>query len=274
MALKKAARSAPYYLLCSGLAIVFIAPLLWSAWSSFQPQAGTGQIQGAGIGNYRALAQFGAGLPQYLLNSTIVSVLTVIGTLLVSVFGGYAFARYQFIGKNLLFLATLAILMVPYATILIPLYVILNALHLAGTLFALSAVLVMFQLPFATFMMRIAFEAVPKEMDEAAMLDGCNSLSALVRVLLPAVRPGMVTVGLFAFLASWNDFVAPLILLNDQDKFTLPVAVVSLQQQSFGVVNYGALEAGVVITAIPCLVLFLLLQRFYVRGFMAGALRG
>jgi multiple sugar transport system permease protein len=274
MSSRPVVRSVSYYVFCSAIAVLFVAPLLWSAWASFQPQAGTGQTTGIGLGNYNALVHFGAGLPRYLINSAVVSALTVLGTLLVSTVGGYAFARYRFPGRNILFLLTLAILMVPYATILIPLYVLLNTLHLQGSLIGLSLVLVMFQLPFATFTMRISFEAVPADLDEAAMIDGCTSFTALTRVLLPAVRPGMVTVGLFAFLAAWNDFVAPLILLSDQNKFTLPLAVVSLEQQSFGVINYGALEAGVVLTAIPCLVLFLLLQKFYVRGFMSGALRG
>jgi multiple sugar transport system permease protein len=101
-----------------------------------------------------------------------------------------------------------------------------------------------------------------------------SSLAALRRVLLRAVRPGLVTVGLFAFLASWNDFFAPLILLSDAKKFTLPVAVYSMQQHTFGAIDYGALEAGVMVMAIPCLLLFILLQRYYVRGFMTGALRG
>jgi ABC-type glycerol-3-phosphate transport system permease component len=128
----------------------------------------------------------------------------------------------------------------------------------------------MFQLPFATFMMRTSFEAVPRELEEAALVDGCGTFGALVRVLPAAVRPGLVTVGLFAFLASWNDFLAPLILLNDGSKFTLPVAVANLTNGTFS----GFVQSGVMIMAIPCLILFLLLQRHYVRGFVAGALGG
>lgn len=265
---------AVYYAAGLLLAAVFVGPLLWSAWASIQPQAGTGQLNGVGLGNYSDLVHYQPGLATYLLNSTVVSAITVAGTLIVSTLGGYAFARYRFPGRNALFLLTLAILMVPYATILIPLYVVLQKVGLQGSLLGLGLVLVMFQLPFATFMMRISFDAVPNELDEAAMIDGCTSFGALRRVLLPAVAPGLVTVALFAFLASWNDFVAPLILLNSQSKFTLPLAVVTLEQQSFGGINYGAIEAGVVLSAIPCLILFLGLQRYYVRGFMAGALRG
>jgi len=270
----RVARNIPFYVVCVVIAAVFLFPLLWSAVASVQGQAGTGQSQGVGLGNYQVLASFGAGLWHYLFNSAVVSTLTVLGTLVVSTFGGYAFARFQFPGRRALFLLTLSILMVPYATILVPLYVILGLVDLQDSLIGLSLVMVMFQLPFATYMMRISFEAVPREMDEAAQIDGANTFGVLYRILLPAVRPGMITVGLFAFLASWNDFVAPLILLSDGSKFTLPLAVVSLEHESFGVINYGALEAGVVVTAIPCLFLFLVLQRYYVRGFMAGAIHG
>jgi multiple sugar transport system permease protein len=88
------------------------------------------------------------------------------------------------------------------------------------------------------------------------------------------VRPGLITVGLFAFLAAWNDFIAPLILISDSEKAPLPLAVANLRQQSMGAVDYGATEAGVVVLAVPCLLLFLLLQRHYIRGFMSGALKG
>jgi multiple sugar transport system permease protein len=265
---------AGYYTTGLALAVLFLFPLVWSGYSSFSGQAGTSQESGFGFGNYKAMAQYGEGIETYLLNSAAVSVMTVAGTLFVSALGGYAFARFRFPGKNLLFLATLAILMVPYATILIPLYVVLGHMGLQNSLVGLSLVLIMFQLPFALFMMRNSFEAVPRELEEAALVDGCSTFSALRRILLRAVRPGLITVGLFAFLASWNDFFAPLILLNEGSKFTLPVAVVSMRERTFGAIDYGALEAGVMVMALPCVLLFLILQRHYVQGFMSGALRG
>src|SRR4029079_9736264 len=118
----------------------------------------------------------------------LVSILTVIFTVTISALGGYAFARFTFPGRNLLFMLTLAILMVPYATLLIPLYVLLNDLGLQNSLVGLALVLTMFQLPFAVFMMRISFEAVPKELRESALVDGCGSFRALRHILLPAVR--------------------------------------------------------------------------------------
>jgi multiple sugar transport system permease protein len=195
-------------------------------------------------------------------------------TLAVSVVGGYAFARFAFPGRDLLFLLTLAILMVPYGTLLIPLYVLLHAIGLQNSILGLCLVLTLFQLPFATFMMRISFEAVPKELEESALVDGAGSLAVLRRIFLPSVRPGLITVGLFAFLAAWNDFIAPLILISDDKKSPLPLAIASLRQQTTFTIDYGATEAGVVVMAVPCLILFVILQRHYVRGFMSGAVKG
>ncbi|MCH6231186.1 carbohydrate ABC transporter permease [Microbacterium sp. CFH 31415] len=264
----------PYAVFTGALAIIFLYPLVWTTVSSFSPQAGSAQTDGWGFGNYVSLANFQAGVWVYLGNSLFVSLTTVLLTLVISFLGGYAFARFQFPGKNLLFLLVLAILMVPYATLLIPLYVILNAVGLNNSLLGVALVLTMFQLPFSMFMMRISFESIPKELDEAALVDGCNSFTALWRVLLPAVKPGLITVGLFAFLTAWNDFIAPLILINDTNRMTLPLAVANLRGQVMGVIDYGATEAGVVVLALPCIVLFLVLQRHYVRGFMSGAFKG
>jgi multiple sugar transport system permease protein len=264
----------PWYVLTGGLALIFLFPLLWAAIASVSPQGGTAQTFGYGLNNYQTLLDFGGGLVQTFSNSVFVSVLTVILTLCVSIFGGYAFARFQFPGKNILFLLTIAILMVPYATLLIPLYVFLGSFGLKDSLVGLALVFTLFQLPFATFMMRISFESIPLELEESALVDGAGSFAVLRRILLPAVVPGIVTVAIFAFLASWNDFLAPLILINDTNKFPLPLAITVLRQQTMGVIDYGATEAGVTVMAIPCIIIFIVLQRYYVRGFMSGALKG
>ena len=265
---RRVAAAGGYYVCAASLAILFLYPLLWSGWASVHIGSRWS------LQNYRNLLTYRDGIGTYLVNSVIVTALTVAGTLFVSLLGGYAFGRFSFPGKNVLFLATLAILMVPYPTILIPLYVFLGDLHLQDSLVGLSLVLVMFQLPFATFMMRNAFEAVPGELEDAALVDGCGSLGVLLRVLVHSVRPAVITVALFALLAAWNEFFAALILLNSSEKFTLPVAVVAMEGHSFGSIDYPTMQAGVVFMAIPCLLLFGILQRGYVRGFMSGALKG
>jgi len=262
------------YLAISGLiAIAFVLPLVWTAVSSVAVGPGEG-APGITLEHYQRLMSFGAGLPTYLANTLVVVAVTVLSSVVVSVLGGYAFSRFKFPGKQVLFAATLAILMVPHATILIPLYVLLGAVKLTNSLVGLGLVMVMFQLPFSIFMMRNSFDAVPRQLEEAALVDGCTSFGALTRVLLPAVMPGIVTVVLFAFLTGWNEFISALILLNDGANYTLPVALVSLVQGDWGQVDFGALQAGVVVSAVPCLLLFFVLQRAYMSGFTTGAIKG
>ncbi len=263
----------PFYVLTGGLAILFLYPLIWTSVSSVSPQPGSAQVDGFGLGNYATLASYQAGVVTYLGNSLGITATAVVVTLVVATLGGYAFARFRFPGSGALFLLVLSILMVPYATLLIPLVIWLKDIGLSNTLVGVGLVLAVFQLPFAMFMMRISFESVPKELEEAALVDGCGSFGALRRVLLPAVKPGLITIGLFAFLAAWNDFMVPLYLVGG-DKQPLPLALVNMRQQVMGVIDYGATQAGVVVLTVPCVVLFLVLQRHYVNGFMSGALKG
>jgi multiple sugar transport system permease protein len=273
-------RSALFHVASTVLSVLFLFPLLWALLNSFKTRAEANQQppswfpHSLSIANYRSLAGFDQGIGTYLVNSVLVSVLTVIGSVLVCVLGGYGFARFTFRGRSLLFGTTLGILMVPYATILLPLYIVLGHLGLQNSLVGLALVLVMFQLPFGIYLMRNSFEAVPKELEEAALVDGAGAFTAMLRVSLPIVLPGVVTVALFAFLTSWNEYLAPLIFLNDGSKYTLPVMLVNIRYASYNIIDFGALQAGVVVAMVPCLLVYLALQRFYVSGLVTGALRG
>lgn len=255
------------------LALVFLAPLIWVIISSFSPQPGSAQSDGWGVGNYLTLFGYQEGLPTYLLNSLIVSAVSVVFSVVVCTLAGFSFSRFEYRGRNLGFTVTLSILMVPYASLLIPLMVWYKNIGLNDTLVGVGLVITLFQLPMSTFIMRNAFDAIPKDMEEAAMVDGCNSFQALLKILVPVVKPSMVTVGLLAFLEAWNNFMIPL-YLSSSGKATLPLALVNMRQQTMGVIDYGATEAGVVVLMIPCAILFLVLQKYYVKGFMAGAVKG
>ncbi|HET9142028.1 carbohydrate ABC transporter permease [Actinophytocola sp.] len=276
----RATRTVLFHAVSAALAILFLFPLLWALLNSLKTTAEANQQpptwfpQSLSLDNYRSLTTFDQGIATYLWNSVLVSALTVIGSVVVCVLGGFGFARFTFRGKHLLFVATLAILMVPYATILLPLYILLARMGLQNTLIGLALVLVMFQIPFGIFLMRNSFEAIPRELEEAALVDGCSNYGAFRHVSLRMVMPGAVTVGLFSFLTSWNEYLAPLIFLNDGSKYTLPVMLVNIRYASYNIIDFGALQAGVVIAMLPCLVVYLLLQRFYVSGLVAGALRG
>ncbi len=250
------------------LAVFFVGPLLWVIWGSVS----TGQT--VSFDNYQRLIDYGAGMWRYIGNTLVVVLITIVGSLVVSILAGYAFARMRFRGSKALFVGILAILMVPHTSLLIPLYIWLDRLSLGNSLVGVGLVMIMYQMPFSIFMMRNSFESVPTELDEAALVDGCSRVGALFRVVLPAVVPGLVTVGLFAFLAAWNEFVTALILISDSTKFPLPLALVNLIQGDWGAIDYGALQAGVTVSALPCIVLFFFLQRAFVSGFTNGAVKG
>jgi multiple sugar transport system permease protein len=267
-------RATGTYTTSLALAVLFLSPVLWTLYASVHGGTATVGNGSWGLENYRRLFYYGSGLAVYTLNTAIVSVITVVVTVVLTTLGGYAIVRFSFPGRNVLFMVTLAILMVPHTTLLIPLYILLGWIGLQNSLLGLGLMLAMFQLPFGLFMMRNSFESLPVELEESALIDGCGPTSVLWHVLLRGVTPGMVTVALFSFLASWNEFVAPLILITDDEKFTLPVALFNLQSGSLGSVDYGALLSGVVAAALPCVLVFLVLQRYYVKGFIRGALKG
>jgi multiple sugar transport system permease protein len=267
------------YAMCIGLAVVFLFPIAWSMITSLKPAAEASSIPPTGLPsrivleNYRKLNEFGAGAGSYLYNSISVSIMTVLGSVVLSTLAGYGFSRFSFPGKALLFLLILATLMIPFQSILTPLFLILNALGLDNTLLGLALVYVTFQLPFGVFVMRNSFDTVPRELEEAALLDGCSSVSLLYRVMLPIVLPGVITAGIYAFLNAWNEFLAALIFMNQQSMFTFPILLNSVNMGLYGAVDWGALQAGVTISIVPSILLFLLLQRYYIQGLTGGSVK-
>ncbi len=145
-----------------------------------------------------------------------------------------------------------------------------RALGIDDSLVGLVLVYTTFQLPFSIFLLRNSFDSVPAGIIEAAEVDGAG-MTALLRTMVPLVAPGIATTVLFAFFAAWNEFIGALILLGDQDRFTLPIMLTTLIIGGRGSVNWGLLQAGVMLNIIPCLVVFLMLQRHFVRGLTAGA---
>jgi multiple sugar transport system permease protein len=271
--------TALYYLVCGVLTLAFLFPIAWSAFTSFYSPADASASPPKWIPshlsfeNYQNLAAYGAGIWRYLGNSTSVAMLTVAMTLVLSTLGGYGFSRFRFPGRNLIFVVILATLMIPFQSILNPLFVLLRWMHLQGTLFGLALVYTTFQLPFAVFMMRNSFDSVPREIEDASLIDGCSSLQSLRMIMVPLVMPGIVTAGLFAFFGSWNELLAALILLGDARNYTLPVMLLNAQSGQLGAVDWGLMQAGITISILPCAFLFLLLQRFYINGLIAGAVK-
>ncbi len=268
-----------FILLSLLFALFFVMPIVWSFANSFKPAAEALANPAAlfskafSLENYHRLEHVGAGWYVYAGNSVMIAAGTVLLTVLVSVPAGYGFSKFRFPGQGLLFVLIMATMMIPFQSILTPLFLILKAVRLQNSLFGLVLIYVTFQLPFSVFMMRNAFDAVPKALIEAARIDGASQATILRRIMLPIALPGVATVAMFAFLNSWNEFLAALIFLSDQNKFTLPIMLVNVSSGIYGIIDWGALQAGIAVTMVPCIVLFLLLQRYYVRGLTAGAVK-
>lgn len=262
------------------VAAIFLAPIFWLLMASFRPAAQALQPplppwpQGAWtLDSYLRLEGYGQSVLHYAGNSAFVAIGTAALTIVVSLLAGYGFSRFRFPLRGLAFVLILTTIMIPFQSILTPLFLLLARMGLQNTLVGLVLIYTTLQLPFSVFMMRNAFDAVPREIEEAARIDGIRGLRMLLGVMVPLVAPGIVTVGLFAFLNAWNEFLAALVLLTDQDKFTLPVLMTAVRYGRYGSVDWGAVQAGVTIMMIPCLVLFLILQRSYIRGLTAGAVK-
>jgi multiple sugar transport system permease protein len=266
---------------CAALAVLFLYPLYVMLAQSLKAPKEAAAIpptlypHGLSTENYSDLSHSGEGLNvfDHIGNSVMVSLGATVATVVLSTLGGYAFARLRFPGSNIVFFATLATFMIPFQAIITPLYIVLKDLGLQNSLLGLTIVYTTFQLPFGLFLMRNSFAALPVSLEEAALMDGCNTLGALRRVMLPVAVPGLITTALLTFFTAWNEFFAALILISDQAKFTLPVTLTLLSSGVFGSVNWGLLEAGVALTIVPCVVIYLLLQRYYVGGLLAGAVK-
>lgn len=260
--------------------LLFLAPVIILFLASFRGMGEAGlpplppwPQDGFSLDSYIRLNQFGRPLIHHAGNSLYVALGTTFLTLLISLLAGYGFSRYRFPLKAMIFVLILATIMIPFQSILTPLFLLLSKLKLQNTLLGLILIYTTLQLPFSVFMMRNAFDTIPIEIEEAANMDGVRDLKMLIHIMLPLILPAMVTVGLFAFLNAWNEFLAALVLLTDQDKFTLPVLMTAVRSGRYGAIDWGAVQAGVSLMMIPCLILFLILQRYYIRGLAAGAVK-
>ena len=265
--------------ICIAVMAVMLAPLLAGLLSSLKTRAAASSTpptylpEAISLENYLRVYEFQAGMPSYLFNSIAVSFLTILFCLALAVPAGYGLARFEMRGKEGIFLLLLAGMMIPYQALLTPLYMMFSALGLANTYVGLAIVHTIIQLPFSIYLMRHSFEQVPRELEEAALIDGCTSWQALLRIFLPAVKAGIVTVVLFAFIMSWNEFIAALIFMNKETQFTVPIWLTSVRAGRLGAVDWGRLQAGLIIAIVPCVAVYVMLQRYYVSGFTSGAVK-
>ncbi|BCX12236.1 MAG: lactose ABC transporter permease [Thermosynechococcus sp.] len=264
------------YLLLGAIAIAMLLPLLWLTSTAFKsanedifafpprwlPAEPT-------LANFLTVWQtnpFG----QYLFNSTLVAVLTVACNLLTSALAAYPLARLSFRGREVIFTAILATIMIPFQIIMIPLFILAVQLGLRNTY--LGMMLPSLASAFGIFLLRQAFMAVPKELEEAARLDGCSELGLWWFVMLPAIRPALVTLGIFVFIGAWSDFLWPLLVLDQPELYTLPIGVVTLAG-TFSL-DWRLIAAGSVISIVPVFIVFVFLQRYIIPSHTGAGLKG
>ena len=256
-------------------AMFALLPLLWMLSVSFMHSGEANHFPPpllpahATLANYREL--FGhAGMGRFLLNSLLIATAVTLLSLAFNLSAGYAFAKLRFRGRERMFQLLLAALIMPVQVAMIPLFLLMKWLHLVNTyggviVPALATV-------FGIYLVRQYTRSIPDDLIEAARLDGAGEWHIFVRIVLPLLKPIVITLAIFTFLASWNDFMWPLIVLSDQDWQTAPVALAALSREH--VQDNELMMAGAVVTTLPVLILFLVLQRHYIQGLLLGSVKG
>lgn len=258
------------------LAVFAVVPVLWMFGTAFKTLPETYISPPVWFPRHPTLANFGYVLQRgpfgtYLRNSLIVSVSTTFIALVLSSLAGYAFSRYRFQGRKAILMGVLATQMFPSVLLIIPLFQVIRRLGLMNSLGALVLSDISFALPLALWLMKGFFDQIPRELDEAAMLDGCGLGATLGRVLLPLVAPGLVATGIFVFIAAWDEFVFALTFTNSDATRTLPVGL-NLFITSYEI-QWNHLAAMSFFVTVPVLIMFFIMQRWLAAGMTAGALK-
>lgn len=256
------------------LAAIVLLPFLWTFATSLKPLSEVNQYPPRWISPHPTLRPyhdmfFYLPFSTYTLNSLLVACSAMVLTLAIGSLAAYAFARFQFRGRNLILLVFLLSQMLPGASIIIPLFQLLRRVGLYDNRFGLVLVHTALLLPFVIWLLYGFFQTIPREIEEAALIDGCSRMQALRRVILPLALPGLGATALFAFLGSWNEFFFALLLTSSDTTRTIPVGIGLFVGEYLDVWNQMA--AAAVLFSIPPLLLFLLARKTFIKGLMAGA---
>jgi multiple sugar transport system permease protein len=273
-------RSLVFHLGTIALAVVVLYPAVWMAMSSLKPSAdivgNVGLLPAAASLDNFAKALDGIGgvsFWTFFRNSLILAVGAVVGVLASASVSAYAFARIRFPGRNAFFVMMIGTLLLPFHVVIIPQYIVFNQLGLVNTYVPLLIGKFLATDAFFVFLMVQFMRNLPRELDEAARIDGAGHLRTFTAVMLPLMKPSLVTSSIFAFIWSWNDFFGPLLYLKKPDLYSLPIAL-RLYVDQTSVSDYGAQMAMAVLALIPVLLFFLIFQRYLVEGVATQGLKG
>ncbi|MCL5429665.1 MAG: carbohydrate ABC transporter permease [Chloroflexi bacterium] len=264
------------YLILIGGAIIMVVPFLWMVSTSFKEYAYVIEFPPKLIPEAPTLNNFVEAwttgqFQVYFKNSMIVAVISVVLAVLISAMMAYAFARFRFPGKEILFFSILLLLMVPNIIGIIPQFLLAKALGLRNSLFGLILFYVATSLPLNTFLLRGFFETLPRELEDAMLIDGANYFTIFTRMVLPLSKPALATVSIFSLLGFWDEYILALTFIDDQTKRTLPIAIASFHGQHG--TDWGLVFAASLIAMIPIVALYIVLQRYFTAG-LTGAIKG
>lgn len=265
------------YLAVSGYVIFALFPLYWLLKIAITPEKliyteGTALWPASlTLDNFHQVV-FYSDFMVYFKNSVYVSLGTAIFTTIIAAAAGYAFSRFRFRGKSLVMIILLVTQMFPLLMFIAPIYKIVAGLGLLNTLSSLIVVYTAFNTPFATFLMQSFFDGIPKDLDEAAMIDGCTRLQALRKVILPLTLPGLAATLGFIFTAAWSELLFALMLINSNHSMTFPVGLLTFVSKFS--VDWGQMMAAGVLALVPSCLFFIFIQRYLVQGLTAGAVKG
>lgn len=258
------------------VALIFTGPLLWMISSSLKEPADIFKYPPSALPipphfeNYPE-AWKAAPFNMYYWNSVEIAVAVVLGVLFFSSISAYAFARLRFVGRDVIFAVLLATMMVPYTVTLIPLYMIFRNIGWINTHYPLIIPPAIGN-AFSIFLLRQFFLTLPKELEEAARIDGASTFSIFWKIMIPLVKPALAAVAIFQFMGSWNNFLGPLIFLNDQEKMTLPIGLAMFRSEHL--VQWNLLMAAAVFTIMPMLIIYFFAQKYFIQGIALTGIKG
>ena len=268
------------YIFLSLLGLVMVYPLLWLFASSFRTNqeifTSLGLIPGELVTDAYAKGWQGSGQYSYgtfFINTFLMVIPTVLGTIVSSALVGYGFARFRFPFKKLLFILMISQLMLPNAVIIIPRYILFRSLGWLNTYLPFIVPAMFATYSFFIFMMVQFIRGIPKELDESAYIDGCNSFTIFTRIMLPLLKPALFSAGIFQFIWRWNDFLNPLIYINSVKKYPLSLAL-RMSMDITDAISWNQLMAMSLLTMIPPILIFFFAQRYFVEGITTTGLKG
>jgi alpha-1,4-digalacturonate transport system permease protein len=264
-----------YDVFAIAVCLVFLTPVLWAVLSAFQPPRSLFVFppnfdpRGFTLENFRSVFATG-DVPRYALNSLIVATSSSLITVVASSMAGFALAKYRFLGRQVIFMVIISVLLIPLQVLMVPVFLILKTLGWINTL--IGIIIPPAATATGTFMMRQYIVGIPDELLEAARIDGASDWKIYCRVILPLSAPALGAVGILSFTWRWNDYLWPLIVINNQQNYTLQLSLANLVGTN--TVEWGTLLAYATLAMLPVLVVFICFQRYFLRGSLTGAVKG